>query len=104
LITSEHRPTAIGYSLFFAFLFAFRRWWKQADAFRPKLFRVSTLLVTGVVGTVISILWAFPQPWALSWAATISCVVQLSAVWISPEDRLVWSNPAPAEATAHAFH
>src|SRR5207248_6119670 len=72
-------PTLAGYVVFFAALFGVRRWWWQADAFRSRKVRVSSLLFTGVLAFCLPAVLAFPQTLGVAWAATISAVVQLSA-------------------------
>ncbi|TWU14893.1 Serine/threonine-protein kinase PrkC [Symmachiella macrocystis] len=83
----KFQPTLAGYVVFFAALFGIRRWWWHADAFRPKRFRVSSLLLTGLVGFLITTIFAFPHGWAALWAVAISAVVQLAATWAPPNVR-----------------
>jgi hypothetical protein len=96
-LTEGWQPSWLGYALFFGALFGLRRWWWHADTFRPKAFRVSSLLLTIALGFLLPMVCAFPQTWAVSWAAAISCVVQLSAVWIPQRLR-----PAIMEGEIHA--
>jgi len=81
------QPTLAGYTVFFAGLFALRRWWWHADGFRIKRFRVWSLLCTVLLGYTLTFFWSFPQVWAMTWAAAISSVVQLSSVWLTPKQR-----------------
>ncbi len=83
----KHQPTLAGFVVFFALLFGVRRWWWQADSFRPKRFRVGSLLLTGILGFAITCLCLFPHGWAALWAVAISAVVQLSATWAPPHLR-----------------
>jgi eukaryotic-like serine/threonine-protein kinase len=87
LLSEALQPTLAGYMVFFGALFALRRWWHQADSFRKKRFRISSLLLTVLLAYVLSAVWAFPQVWGMVWAAGISSVVQLSAAWIPAEQR-----------------
>jgi hypothetical protein len=96
LLTEGWQPSWLGYALFFGALFGLRRWWWHVDTFRPGAFRISSLLVTVAMALLISSVWAFPHAWAISWAAAISCIVQLSAVWIPPSLR-----PMVMEAQVH---
>ncbi|MCA9014320.1 MAG: protein kinase [Planctomycetaceae bacterium] len=89
LILGDGQPSLIGYVVFFGMLFCFRRWWWHADSFRPRKFKVTSVLTTVFVAYVITAIWAFPVVAALSWAAIISSVVQLSAAWIPEEQRVV---------------
>ncbi|MES2791557.1 MAG: serine/threonine-protein kinase [Planctomycetota bacterium] len=83
----NHEPTWLGFVVFFGLLFGLRRWWWHADALRPAMFRVSSVLVTVCLATILPLLFTFPLDWAVTWAAVISCVVQLSAAWIPEEQR-----------------
>jgi predicted membrane chloride channel (bestrophin family) len=89
LVTESWQPAWLGYVVFFAALFALRRWWWHADSFRPQPFQILSVLLTALLGFVLPTIWAFPQAWAVSWAAVISCVVQLSAVWVPASHREV---------------
>lgn len=81
------QPTFGTYVLFFGTLFSLRRWWWHADSFRAKRLRIGTLMLTTVVAGLASTVWAFPMLWAMTWAAAISSVVQVSSVWVPPEER-----------------
>ncbi|HUG90798.1 MAG TPA: hypothetical protein VML55_08200, partial [Planctomycetaceae bacterium] len=97
LIDASHRPTLAGFVVFFAGLLALRRWWRHADAFRKRRFRVASLLLTVGIAYLVASVWSFPPLWAIVWAATISSVVQLASVWVPPDDRL----PLVAEGRSH---
>jgi hypothetical protein len=87
LLSSNFQPTLVGYMVFFGALFGVRRWWRHSDSFRKKRLRVGSLLLTGLAGFVLPLIFAFPQAWGLMWAVAISLVVQLSSAWATPEDR-----------------
>jgi len=89
LILHDRQPSLIGYAIFFGMLFCFRRWWWHADSFRPRKFKITSVLFTVFIAYVVTAVWAFPVVVALSWAAIISSVVQLSATWIPEEQRVV---------------
>lgn len=89
LILMNGQPSLIGFMLFFGLLFAFRRWWWHADSFRPRKFKVTSVLLSLFVAYVITGIWAFPVVPALSWTAIIASVVQLSAAWIPADQRIV---------------
>ena len=82
-------PKLAGYLIFFAALFALRRWWWHTDNYRPKRFRISSVLLTVLVAWLVSSIWAFPQLWAMTWAAVISSTVQLASAWTPPEQRTI---------------
>jgi len=94
------QPTLIGYVAFFAGLLLFRRWWCHADSFRRKRVAVGSILLTTLVGLVWSLVVAFPLMWGVTWAAAISSIVHLSAVWISPEQRRAMPASAPTTKAA----
>ena len=94
-------PTVACFMTFFAALFGIRRWWWQVDSFRKSRFRVSSALMTLVVGVVISgMLQEYSCPGALgaTWALAISAVVQLSSGWTPAENRLLEPTNIPAPA------
>ena len=82
-------PSRTGFLVFFAALFALRRWWWHADTFRPKRFRISSVLLTVLMAWLVSEIWAFPQLWAMTWAAVISSSVQLASSWTPEEQRRI---------------
>ncbi|MDB5336259.1 MAG: prkC 18 [Planctomycetaceae bacterium] len=86
----NNQPTWLGFAIFFGLLFAGRRWWWHADPNRPAMFRIMSVLRTIVVAAILPVICVFPWDWAVTWAAVMSCVVQLSAAWIPEElrDRL----------------
>ncbi len=83
------RPSLLGYVAFFGVLFGLRRWWWHADAFRPKRFRIGSVIGTVLLAWLVSSIWAFPSVWAMTWAAVISSAVQLASVWTPPEERFI---------------
>lgn len=83
-------PTIACFMVFFAALFAVRRWWWQVDSFRKSRFRVSSAMFTLLVGVIVVNMlqdYAFPDSLGATWALAISAVVQLSAGWTPPEMR-----------------
>jgi serine/threonine protein kinase len=86
-LVAEFQPTRAGYMLFFAGLFALRRWWWHADAFRRYRFRLASVVLTVLAACLWSAICGFPFNWAVMFAAAISCVVHLSAVWVPQDDR-----------------
>lgn len=75
------------YVTFFATLFGLRRWWWHTDSFRPHRFRVLSVVLTTFVGAIAARVWGFPMLWGTGWAASLSCVVQLAAVWTPQVER-----------------
>ncbi len=74
-------PTLLGYITFFAGLFSLRAWWRLTRLGRRTRFGIGSVLMTIIVAWIWSAVMAFPQTWALLWAASISAVVQLSSPW-----------------------
>jgi hypothetical protein len=87
LTDSAQQPTLAGFAVFFAGLFGLRRWSWHADAFRDQRFRLRSVLLTTAIGWLWAVIIGFPVLWAVTWSAALSSVVQLSACWVSPEDR-----------------
>lgn len=98
IVTSTGMPTIAGFMMFFGLLFLIRRWWWQADSFRKSRFRISSALVTLVLGLVIGAILPFPETLGATLALAISAVVQLSASWTPAEERFL--TPAPGSAQA----
>ena len=94
LYENAMQPSLTGYILFFGLLFFLRRWWWHADAFRRHRLRVSSLLLTTLAAFALAILLSFPSTWAMTWAAVISAVVQVSSVWMAPNQRHVITGGA----------
>jgi hypothetical protein len=92
LLDQDGDPNHLAYMIFFGLLFLLRRWWWHTDTFRPARFRVWSLLLTMMLGWLLSLVWAFPHSWALMWAAVISSVVQLSSAWTAPEERRIQAD------------
>lgn len=89
LLDQQTQPTLAGYLVFFGILFGLRRWWWHADSFRSSRFRISSALVTLTLAYIVSCVFAFPHDWAMMWAVTLSSVVQLSAAWTPPSQRVL---------------
>jgi hypothetical protein len=87
LTDAARQPTLAAFALYFAGLFGLRRWGWHADAFRDRRFRLRSVLLTTAIGWMWAAIIGFPILWAVTWAAALSSVVQLSACWVSPEDR-----------------
>ena len=101
-------PTRTGFMLFFAGLFAARRWWWLSDSFRKTRFRVSSSLLTLLVGAVVGgLLPGFPVAIGATWALAIAAVIQLSAGWTPHEDRqrqLLTEREIRSSPTAETKH
>lgn len=87
LLDHAKQPALLCYMLFFGGLFALRRWWWHADAYRDSRFSIFSALFTVFVGWGVSHLAGMPFVWGMTWAAVISAVVQLSSAWVPMEER-----------------
>ncbi|HET6879844.1 MAG TPA: protein kinase [Pirellulales bacterium] len=74
-------PTLVGHMGYFAFLMLLVGWWKQADPMRPARLRVWPVAVTVFWAWTLYFFSAFPQPWGMMVAASMSIAVQLAASW-----------------------
>lgn len=89
LLLSDEVPTAAGFMTFFGLLFGARRWWHQADRWRPSRLRISSALVSLLAGAAVSWLLPFPVALGSTLALSISMVLQLSSGWLPPRLRTV---------------
>jgi hypothetical protein len=89
------QPALPAYVLYFAALFGIRRWWWLADAFRPKRFRIGSVIFTGLMAFLVPAAFAFHQEWGVLWGTAIAAVVQLSAPWVPVKER---AAPVPEPA------
>ncbi|MBC7822255.1 MAG: serine/threonine protein kinase [Planctomycetaceae bacterium] len=87
LSSDSRHLLAESYIAFFATLFGLRRWWWHTDSFRPHRFRVLSVCLTALIGSGAALAWGFPVLWGTVWAAILSSVVQLAAVWTPREQR-----------------
>ncbi|MFO1094566.1 MAG: hypothetical protein U0992_14865 [Planctomycetaceae bacterium] len=81
-------PTCLGYVVFFGLLFGLRRWWWLTDSYRPKRFRVMSVLLTMALAAALMFVFEFEFGWGIVWAGVISSVVQLSSAWTPPAARI----------------
>ena len=80
-------PSWLGYTWFFACLFAVRRWSQDMVSDRKQRFRWWNLVAAMFVAYAISRIFAFPQWYGMFWAGTISATLQLASSW-SPARKL----------------
>jgi uncharacterized membrane protein YczE len=74
-------PTGLGFSCFFAGWLGFRRWSSELDPRRPQRLRLGALLGAVTAACLVTLVFKFPQWYALLWALTISTIVQLVSPW-----------------------
>ena len=74
-------PTGLGFSCFFAGWLGFRRWSSELDPRRSQRLRLGSLLGAVTAACLVTLVFKFPQWYALLWALTISTTVQLVSPW-----------------------
>jgi len=80
-------PKVAAFLAYFGSIFLTIGWWKQTDPLRTSRLRIGPILVVILVAWAWWLLWAFPQPWGFMLVAAISITTQLSAPWLSPQER-----------------
>lgn len=87
MYAADGSPLLPAYLAYFGGMMVLLPWWKQVDPLRRTRF---SLMSTGwcvLWAWILNMFLPFPQPWGVLAAATISVAVQLSAPWISGEQR-----------------
>ncbi|HYO25948.1 MAG TPA: serine/threonine-protein kinase [Lacipirellulaceae bacterium] len=84
------------YAAYFAFLFAFIRWWRVAEWTRPARVSLWAIVWAGGVAFGVGLLWWFPQPLGIMAAVVISLTVQLASPWLSLGQRKQMAQAAVA--------
>jgi len=74
-------PLLSAYAGYFGCLFLLVRWWCQATPLRSARVGLWPTFCTIVAAWIPNFIWAFPQPWGLFVAATISITIQLCTPW-----------------------
>lgn len=74
-------PTMLGYVIFFAGLVYFQGWWFDTSRHRNRQLSLGQLFTAGIVGWLMTVVFAFPQWPAVLWAVSISAAVQLATPW-----------------------
>ncbi len=84
LHTANGSPTLALYLLYFGVTFALVPWWKYTDPTRSSRLSVGAVMAVALA----SLIFPFPQPWGLTIAVASAVAAQLSANWLSPDERL----------------
>ena len=74
-------PTCLGFGCFFAGWMGLRRWSSELEPHRPQRLRLGSLLGAVTAACLVTLVFKFPQWYALLWALTISTTVQLVSPW-----------------------
>jgi hypothetical protein len=81
------QPRLLAYLAYFGLLMLVPRWWMQADPGRRRRVNLWSTTVCVCYALVLNQFCAFPQPWAMFVAGTMSLAVQLASGWHgSPAD------------------
>jgi serine/threonine protein kinase len=87
MFSTSGAPRIAAFLTYFGLAFLLIGWWKQTDPLRSSRLRIGPILVAFFVAFVGWGLLGFPQPWGFMLLAAISITAQLSAPWLSPQDR-----------------
>ncbi len=83
MLSADGAPSLAAFLTYFATLFLILRWWKQADPVRSTRF--------SLWATMVAVFWAMIIPWQVPWgfmlAVTISVATQISAPWMTTQQR-----------------
>lgn len=74
-------PTWLGYCCFFGAWAGVRRWNREMDGERTRRLNLWSVVGAVFVAYLITVIFKFPQWYALLWAGTISTTVQLASRW-----------------------
>jgi hypothetical protein len=85
-------PQLTAFLAYFGALFLTIGWWKQTDPLRTSRLRIAPILMTILAAWIWQLLWPFPQPWGFMLVAAISIATQLSAPWLSKDERTAASG------------
>jgi serine/threonine protein kinase len=87
MFTSSGAPKLASFLTYFGLIFLSIGWWKQTDPLRTSRLRIGPILVVIFAAWAWWFLLGFPQPWGFLLVAAIAITVQLSAPWLSPQER-----------------
>lgn len=88
MYAADGTPMFPAYLVYFAGLFVLVRWWRQTDPVRKNRLSIWATAVCALWAALLDVVCAFPQPWGIMLAATISIAVQLSAPWVGRSPRV----------------
>ena len=84
---STARRKLAAFLAYFGAIFLTVGWWKQTDPLRSSRLRIGPILRRCSRPGLWWCLFGFPQPWGFMLVAAISITAQLSAPWLSPQER-----------------
>jgi len=87
MFNAQGAPLLAAFAVYFGLIFLTIGWWKQTDPLRTSRLRIGPILVAIFAAWAWWLLVHFPQPWGFMLVAAISITTQLSAPWLSPQER-----------------
>ena len=87
MFTNSGAPKLASFLTYFGLIFLSIGWWKQTDPLRTSRLRLGPILVVIFAAWAWWFLLGFPQPWGFLLVAAVAITVQLSAPWLSPQER-----------------
>lgn len=87
LLLENGSPKLLAMMIFFAGLFASRRWWKQTDPLRRTRLSIWSVGLSLVWALLLGQFLRIPLPWSVFVAVMISVSTQIAAPWLTPEQR-----------------
>ena len=87
MYSANGQPEVAAFLAYFGAVFLTVGWWKQTDPLRSSRLKIGPILTTLLAAWVWWLLFGFPQPWGFMVAAAISITAQLSAPWLSTQER-----------------
>ncbi|HEX8203485.1 MAG TPA: serine/threonine-protein kinase, partial [Isosphaeraceae bacterium] len=75
------RPNVLAYAVYFGLAFGAIGWGKLTARHRPARLRIGPVVLAGLLGAALGVLWPFPQPWGTSVVALVAVVSQIVSPW-----------------------
>jgi len=88
-----------GFISYFGAVFFSIGWWKLCDPLRSSRLRIAPILLSILAAWIWQMFLPFPQPWGFMLVASIAIATQLSAPWLSPEQRMALCRSRPPGGT-----
>jgi hypothetical protein len=80
-------PPLWSQAVYLGFLLAGPAWWYQTDRRRTRRLGLIVTIIAVGWAYLLSLIWAYPQPWGLMVAAAVSISIQLASPWDGSERR-----------------
>jgi hypothetical protein len=86
----DPHPSLPIYATYFAFLFLFVRWWRQAEFTRESRLSLWRVTTSVFAAWLVHVFWWFPQPAGMLVAGVVAFTTQLASPWLPPSQRRVF--------------